>query len=226
MPSVPGLLIPQDGLLRPIIDSTNALGSVVVPVSCMIVGAELYRSVAHVRYMTSFSQPPRLPPAGTLPNKHRTPCQKALPFPLPLTHSTQTYARFYFFNPKSPAEGKESRVVRSEETFGAFVMVFIIFMRMLLLPLLARSVYTLFNVSDYIANPMLGVFVLVQWGVPTANITVIMVTIAAESLPRIGDQLRRDISKCVFYQILVTPVFLTLNTAAALNIEYPTPYQG
>lgn len=111
--------------------------------------------------------------------------------------------------------------MRPEETFGLRAVLSIIFVRMILLPFIGRCLYTTFGLSDFIANPRLGIFALSQFNVPTANNTVIMVSIATESLPRIGRKLREDVSRCVFWQFLVTPVFLTLNTAAALSLQFP-----
>lgn len=91
---------------------------------------------------------------------------------------------------------------------------------MILLPYIARLIYRTLGLSTKIANPLLGVFTLVEANVPTANNAVIMISIAADNLPRIGKQLRQDVSKCVFWQFLATPVFLTLNTAAALRLQF------
>lgn len=112
--------------------------------------------------------------------------------------------------------------MRPEETFGVQTVLSILFVRMVLLPFLGRCLYSLFDLSEFIANPRLGIFALSQFNVPTANNTVIMVSIAADSLPRIGRQLREDVSRCLFWQFLATPVFLTLNTAAALSLQFPT----
>eukprot|EP00178_Gracilaria_changii_P024990 TRINITY_DN759_c0_g1_i3.p1 TRINITY_DN759_c0_g1~~TRINITY_DN759_c0_g1_i3.p1 ORF type:complete len:330 (+),score=41.32 TRINITY_DN759_c0_g1_i3:727-1716(+) len=45
----------DDGALRPLFLSINIVGGVVVPISCMIVGAELYRSLAKVSVLHNFS---------------------------------------------------------------------------------------------------------------------------------------------------------------------------
>lgn len=109
-----------------------------------------------------------------------------------------------------------------QEEFGTQTFVVILFVRMVLLPLVAREIYRALNFSEKVHNPLLGIFGLVEFNVPTANNTVIMISIAAESLPRIGRQLRQDVSKAVFWQFLATPIFLTLNTAAALNLQFST----
>lgn len=109
-----------------------------------------------------------------------------------------------------------------EETFGPQAILSIILVRMVLLPFVGRILYSTLGLSEVIANPRLGIFVLSQWNVPTANNTVIMASIAAESLPRIGKQIREDVSRCVFWQFLATPFFLTLNTAAALSLQFPS----
>lgn len=111
--------------------------------------------------------------------------------------------------------------MQPSEKFGIQTTISIIAMRMLLLPLLGRCLYSAFGMTETIVNPRLGVFVLSQFNVPTANNTVIMVSIVADSLPRIGRQLREDVSRCVFWQFITTPIFLTLNTAAALSLEFP-----
>lgn len=118
------------------------------------------------------------------------------------------------------SEEKE-KAMQPSEKFGIQTIIAIIVVRMLLLPLLGRYLYAAFNMSETIVNPRLGIFALSQFNVPTANNTVIMVSIVADSLPRIGRQLREDVSKCVFWQFLTTPIFLTLNTAAALSLEFP-----
>ncbi|CAN8076853.1 unnamed protein product [Agarophyton chilense] len=156
----------EDGAMRPFFLSINIVGGVVVPVSCMIVGAELYRSLSA--------------------------------------------------NSEEPQVMKRSK----EEEFGTQTFIVILLVRMVVLPMVARGLYTALNLSEAVHNPLLGVFGLVEFNVPTANNTVIMVSIAAEALPRIGRQLRQDVAKAVFWQFLATPVFLTLNTAAALHLLY------
>lgn len=109
-----------------------------------------------------------------------------------------------------------------EETFGMYSLIAIVLVRMLLLPYIGRQLYKFLDLARGISSPELRIFVLSQWNVPTANNAVIIMSIAAESLPRIGKRLREDVSKCVFWQFLLTPLFLSLNTAAALNLVFPS----
>lgn len=44
IPKVPEAFLSPTGALQPLLLSINTIGEVVVPVSCMIVGSELYRS--------------------------------------------------------------------------------------------------------------------------------------------------------------------------------------
>lgn len=107
-----------------------------------------------------------------------------------------------------------------EERFGRIAVVTIIFIRMMLLPYIGRVLYSVLGLHASINSPQLGVFALSQWNVPTANNTIIMISIAADSLPRIGRQLRADASRCLFWQFITTPIFLTLNTAEALKLQF------
>lgn len=129
--------------------------------------------------------------------------------PAPIIFIRQTSGEKYFEPPP-------------EESFGVSVFIAIVFTRMVLLPFIGRQFYTILGLSEVMKSPQLGVFTLSQWNVPTANNAVIMTSIAAEQFPRIGRQLREDVSKCVFWQFLVTPFFLTLNTVAALRLQFPS----
>lgn len=61
IPGVANCFLDESGILRPFLMSFNVLGNVVVPISCMIVGSELYRSIFMVSLfmllLFSFSQP-------------------------------------------------------------------------------------------------------------------------------------------------------------------------
>lgn len=187
VPYVSDSLLDDRGALRPLILSANILGGVVVPLSSMIVGAELYRSLA--------------------------------------TTSNPTMSEVSA-SPFSQSDHTDYVKTRSDEQFGTVTFIAIVVVRMILLPLISRILYVLLGVRNKLANPLLGVFALMEFNVPTANNTVIMITIAAESLPRIGKRLKADVSKAVFWQFLTVPLFLTLNTAAALNLQYGASYNA
>lgn len=166
IPRVPGMLVDDHGPLRPALLSISEIGSIAVPLSSVIIGAELYRAMAE------------------------------------------------------PADDGASFENRPSETFGKSTFILTVIVRMVLLPWIGRTIHRALNLTQAIPDSLLSVFVLVQWAVPSANNAIIMVSILAEKMPVMGARVREDISKCLFWQYLTLPVFLTLNTILSLKLQY------
>lgn len=164
MPGVPASFVDDRGALRPLLLSISQVGSVAIPVSSMIVGAELHRALR--------------------------PAERGAP-------------------------------PRASHTFGARAVGLILLLRMVALPWLGRALHRALRLSTLIQDPLLSVFTLVEWTVPTANNCIIMVSIVAERLPVLGKRLREDVSRCLFWQYALLPVFLTVNTMLALKLQFP-----
>lgn len=167
IPGFPGMFVNEHGLLRPLWLSINQVGGVAIPLSSMIVGAELHRSLVSTSSM----------------------------------------------------EG--SRLKRPSQTFGTFPIAMIFVTRLILIPWIGRVIHSWLGLTKVIQDPLLSVFALVEWSVPTANNCIIMVSIVAERLPVLGASIRADVSKCLFWQYMALPFFLTCNTILLLRIQFP-----
>ncbi|PXF46922.1 Protein PIN-LIKES 5 [Gracilariopsis chorda] len=104
--------------------------------------------------------------------------------------------------------------------FGNGIVAMICLIRLVLFPFVGRWLYTYFGLQDFIALKELGVFMLTEFGVVTANNAMIIAGIITAMYPRRGETMKRDVAKCLFLQYLVAPVLVTLNTALALQIQY------
>lgn len=121
----------------------------------------------------------------------------------------------------STSSPEASPVTRPSQTFGMFAIAIIFVIRLVLLPWLGRLLHRWLGLTQVVHDPLLSVFTLVEWTVPTANNCIIMVSIVAERLPVLGAKLREDVSKCLFWQYLALPVFLTINTTLVLWLQFP-----
>lgn len=166
VPHLPEMFVNDHGSLRPVLLSITQIGSVTVPLSSMIVGAELYHAMRDSLTDDSLYE------------------------------------------------------IRPSETFGNGTIVLILVTRLILMPWIGRTVHRAFRLAQFIPDPLLSVFVLVEWAVPTANNAIIMVSIIAGKSPTLGARIRQDVSKCLFWQYVTLPVFLTLNTVLSLRLQY------
>lgn len=161
------MFLGEGGTLRSIWLAIEQVGGVAIPLSSMIVGAELYSSLAN-------------------------------------SSTSET------------TNGKGE-----SETFGVFAIAMIFITRLILIPWIGRQIHRWLRLTEVIEDPLLSVFALVEWTVPTANNCIIMVSIIAERLPVLGAKLRKDVSKCLFWQYMALPVILTVNTLLLLQIQFP-----
>lgn len=166
IPHAGDLIVNKDGILYPLFLAVSQVGSIVVPISSMIVGSELHRSLTE-------------------------------------------------------ADRDEEEQLNDSHGFGMPSVWAIIALRLIVLPWIGRSVHGALGLFERIPNRLLSVFTTVEWSVPTANNVVIMVAIVAENRPVLGRRLREDVSKCLFWQYMLLPVFLTLNTTLALRMDFP-----
>lgn len=166
IPRVPGMFVDDHGPLRPVLLSVSQIGSIAIPLSSVIVGAELYRAMVE------------------------------------------------------PANDDVPLETRRSETFGKSTIILILIVRNVLIPLVGRAIHRVFHFKQAIPNPLLSVFVLIEWAVPSANNTIIMVSVLTEKMPALGARVRQDVSKCLFWQFVTLPLFLTLNTIQSLKLQY------
>ncbi|CAN8063326.1 unnamed protein product [Agarophyton chilense] len=108
----------------------------------------------------------------------------------------------------------------SRRRFGRNAIFAICMVRLVLFPFLGRWVYKLVGLRDFIADDELGAFILVQFGVLTANNAMIIANLLEDTLPDHVDGVRLDVAKCLFVQYLLAPILVTINTAFALEIQY------
>eukprot|EP00178_Gracilaria_changii_P004431 TRINITY_DN1711_c0_g1_i2.p1 TRINITY_DN1711_c0_g1~~TRINITY_DN1711_c0_g1_i2.p1 ORF type:complete len:396 (-),score=42.94 TRINITY_DN1711_c0_g1_i2:1184-2371(-) len=108
----------------------------------------------------------------------------------------------------------------NRKRFGNFVIVAICMIRLVLFPFLGRWAYRAMGLKYFITENELGLFILMEFGVLTANNAMIIVNMLADTIPGQGDGMRRDVAKCLFAQYVIAPLLVTINTALAIKVQY------
>lgn len=94
--------------------------------------------------------------------------------------------------------------------------------RFLLLPLLGRTIFYISGAKERIDDPLLQLYMLIPFCMPTASNTVVMAQIATQGLPSSGNRMENALLTVIFWQYVVAPLFLTANMALNLMLVFGT----
>lgn len=88
--------------------------------------------------------------------------------------------------------------------------------RFVVLPFVGRLLFRLLRMSEFAVDPLLRVYLLIPFFMPTASNSVVMVQMAAIKVPHAGEKMEEALLTLIFWQYLVAPLFLTANMAIDL----------
>jgi len=88
--------------------------------------------------------------------------------------------------------------------------------RYVLLPFIGRLLYHILHIPFYAKDPLLRLYLLIPYFMPTASNSVVMAQMAALKLPNVGERMEQALLTLIFWQYLVAPLFLTANMAIDL----------
>lgn len=92
--------------------------------------------------------------------------------------------------------------------------------RFVLLPFVGRLLFKVFDLSLYVQDPLLRLYLLVPYFMPTASNSVVMVQMAAMRLPYAGERMEKALLTLIFWQYMVAPLFLTANMTLDLMFVF------
>lgn len=99
-----------------------------------------------------------------------------------------------------------------------WTVMLVILTRFVLLPMVGRFVYGLLGMSLFVTDPLLRIYLLVPYFMPTASNTVVMVQMAALGKRHVGEIMEAGLLIVIFWQYVFAPVCLTLNMAVGLSV--------
>lgn len=192
-------MLSKDSIFSLLKEAVDLLGSVVVPASSLIVGARLYAYQFTVRKMQKMN-----------PERHN-----------------QVVANSVFPSKTVLIQGKRQPVatLSSDQTqIGHSLkpkeIIVIVAARFVFLPMIGRILFFLSGAKDYVEDPLLQIYLLIPFCMPTASNSVVMAQMAAMNLPNSGARMENALLTIIFWQYVVSPIFLTANMALNLLLVF------
>lgn len=121
--------------------------------------------------------------------------------------------------PTAPSQQGPSQV-QTGFTLTPFEIAMIVGARFVLLPLFGRTLFHLSGARDYVQDPLLQLYLLIPFCMPTASNSVVMAQMATLSLPNSGSRMENALLTIIFWQYIVAPFFLTANMALNLLLVF------
>lgn len=90
---------------------------------------------------------------------------------------------------------------------------------------MGRLLYKLFNISFWVQDPVLRIYLIIPFFMPTASNSVVMVQMAMAKMQNGGRGMERALLSLIFWQYVLAPVCLTLNMAMGLVLVFGSENQ-
>lgn len=134
-------------------------------------------------------------------------------------HAYYTTVCFHF-NPSSRASSDHSQQTLNAAKPSAFLLSSIVVTRFLFLPFIGRLLYQILDVPAFVSDPLLRIYMLIPYFMPTASNSVVMVQMVAAGVPNIAERMEGVLLACIFWQYATAPLFLTANMALGLMLVF------
>lgn len=108
---------------------------------------------------------------------------------------------------------------KKERSFGTFAILCITIIRLIIFPWIGRLFYNGLQMKSWFYKDILGLFVMEQTNLTTSSSVILMVTMLRKHCSFVN-VLQKDIAIMLFLQLVIAPVFLTLNTSLSIALQY------
>lgn len=106
------------------------------------------------------------------------------------------------------------------QTISGMMILGLVLTRFVILGFAGRIAFKILGFSYFVHDPLLRIYMIFPYFMPTASNIVVMVQMAGGNLPNVGDRMEHALLTLMFWQYVTAPLFLSANVALDIVLAY------